>query len=72
VIAEVEQPDGTYVIEERGEPECGEDFCDSCGDCLACYDHGCPSNDWGGHRWVIYCRERWESLGIKLTDGRVK
>lgn len=32
--------------------ECGHDFCDGCGDCLACY-----SGDWcpdGGHYPVVY------------------
>ena len=35
------------------EPECGVDFCDRCGDCLACYgDDTCRHG--GQHRWVIY------------------
>ena len=34
-------------------PECGEDFCDSCGDCLSCYgDDDC--RDGGTHFWVEY------------------
>ena len=50
--ASVEQPDHSYVIEERGEPVCGEDFCDQCGDCLHCdADSECPH---GQHTWVIY------------------
>jgi len=56
MIAEVEQEDGTYKKIEMGEPECGEDFCDGCGDCLACQEHG--PEDWcnsgGSSRWVIY------------------
>jgi hypothetical protein len=28
-------------------PVCGLDFCDSCGDCLSCYDCPCSS-------WVVY------------------
>lgn len=33
------------------EPECGEHFCDGCGDCLACYGEG-----WGDHscNFVLY------------------
>lgn len=57
MIAEVEQPDETYVLEENGEPECGVDFCDVCGDCLSCYigDPCYESTDPDvGHRWVIY------------------
>ncbi len=50
--ADVEQSDGTYRSEERGEPVCGEDFCDACGDCLHCdADAACL---YGEHRWVIY------------------
>ena len=59
MLAEVERPDGTYEILEMGEPVCGEDFCDGCGDCLACqhhdaaeWCHGCAS------RWVIYLRNK--------------
>lgn len=36
-------------VEERT-PECGEAFCDRCGDCLACYGDVCPE----GCRWVVY------------------
>ena len=42
----------------RAEPECGKDFCDSCGDCLRCYGgdpcygfHGDPE---AGHEWILY------------------
>lgn len=55
--AEVEQPDGSYKREERGEPECGKDFCDTCGDCLHCYggEECYPRGEAEGqHRWVIY------------------
>lgn len=38
--------------EEEAEPVCGEDFCDSCGDCLACYwEDSCRG---GEHFWVVY------------------
>ena len=46
-----------YRDEERGEPECGKDFCDQCGDCLHCYggDPCCPAGEnLGDHFWVIY------------------
>lgn len=42
-------------------PICGEDFCDSCGDCLHCYDlDSCPN---GGHVWVVYTEQvdEWRS-----------
>ncbi len=28
---------GEYIRSEEAEPVCGEHFCDTCGDCLACY-----------------------------------
>lgn len=42
--------------EEDAVPVCGEDFCDRCGDCLACYgsDGCCENNEWGDHCWVKY------------------
>lgn len=47
--------DGDRFIERfEGEPECGEDFCDQCGDCLACYG-GDPCEDGeSGHNWIRY------------------
>lgn len=37
----------------RAVPVCGKDFCDSCGDCLACYAEDlCPQ--YGEHHWVYY------------------
>lgn len=56
MIAQVEQPDGTFVDEERV-PECGEDFCERCGDCLACQGDVCyvsDSENLVGHVWVVY------------------
>lgn len=43
------------IAEIEAEPVCGEDFCDGCGDCLACQRH--DLEDWcsaGSSRWVIY------------------
>lgn len=56
----VETDGGRYEILEMGLPKCGEDFCESCGDCLYC--HGgdtcyCSAygEDGGFHSiWVIY------------------
>lgn len=45
--AEIEQLDGRYILQEMGEPECGKDFCDICGDCLVCDNCSCRF-------WVIY------------------
>lgn len=39
---------------EEAEPECGDDFCEDCGDCLACYgDEPCSFSDSGRHRWIV-------------------
>jgi len=59
MIARFEQKDGTYKFKENGEPECGEDFCDACGDCLDCYPGQCMGDrsDDGlstEHCWVVY------------------
>ena len=37
---------------EKRIPICGEDFCDRCGDCLACYgdEHSCI--DGQPHLWI--------------------
>ena len=44
--------------EEDATPQCGKDFCDDCGDCLACYGE----DDCGGvpgrkHKWIAYARK---------------
>lgn len=53
--ASIEQPDHTYQTQEVGEPVCGKDFCDRCGDCLVCDADTCASGSWcGGPYWVIY------------------
>jgi hypothetical protein len=42
------------TVEDRT-PKCGEDFCDSCGDCLHCYGGDtCWRDDSGKHYWVVY------------------
>ncbi len=51
-----------YVFSERGDvlirkekavPRCGKDFCDTCGDCLACYG-GDKCFEKPFHYWVTY------------------
>jgi hypothetical protein len=40
---------------DEAEPECGKDFCDSCGDCLHCYGGYCyGTNDGRDCWWVVY------------------
>ncbi len=48
------------VGQVEAEPECGEDFCDRCGDCLHCYGGEACFNggeDNGPHVWWVYADE---------------
>jgi len=46
---------GHTIRIEDAVPECGEDFCDTCGDCLDCYaEDRCCHNEDGEHMWVEY------------------
>lgn len=43
---------------EEATPRCGRDFCDSCGDCLACEgDRPCRKSGTFQHFWVHYEKE---------------
>lgn len=56
----VSKSDGTVATIDA-DPICGEDFCDICGDCLACYgDLPCVDGD---HLWVK------EEHDIPLSHG---
>ena len=47
---------------EEFEPECGEDYCEECGDCLECYGGcNCYHSSDGQHVWFIDKTryERW-------------
>jgi hypothetical protein len=45
--------DGSTRIEEAT-PKCGEDFCDRCGDCLACFGEDPCVDGHREHLWVVY------------------
>ena len=50
----VEQEDGSFAVADC-KPSCGVDFCDACGDCLACYgEDKCSMSGDGCHIWVKY------------------
>jgi len=51
---EIWNEEGTqFIRSEEAIPICGVDFCDTCGDCLACFaDSMCFEG--GSHRWVQY------------------
>ena len=44
---------GNVIAYEEATPVCGEDYCDTCGDCLDCYieDDCCGAEGWE-HLWV--------------------
>ena len=48
--------DGKKIGKIIADPECGKDFCDSCGDCLDCYggDPCWDAGESGDHFWVRY------------------
>lgn len=52
VIRYIADQQGHIIGREEATPECSIDFCDNCGDCLACQiEDRCPG---GEHRWVRY------------------
>lgn len=45
-----------FLHKEEATPTCSEDYCDFCGDCLACYaDIPCMKKE--GHLWVVYVED---------------
>ena len=56
----------------EGVPECNVDYCDQCGDCLACcgedecYGGGVQH---GGHSWVIYEGDELEAPDVRHAGG---
>ena len=69
---------GITRVEDR-EPECGKDFCDTCGDCLACYGGDpCSKSKDGKHLWVIYEEEVEEpeteplDVNVGIGDGEIR
>jgi len=47
----------TLLRVEEAKPVCNQDFCDECGDCLACYgEERCwdGAYDRGSHLWIVY------------------
>ena len=53
--AYIDRENDAYLWTEVGDPVCGIDFCDQCGDCLHCYwDDECYPYPGEGHSWVIY------------------
>lgn len=56
MLVTVCDPKGTTLGTEDVDPECGDIFCDTCGDCAHCYgDEGCydGSSDEPGVHWFI-------------------
>jgi hypothetical protein len=58
---------------EYAEPECGEDFCDSCGDCLSCNGGDeCLGNEDGKHLWVEYREAAQQTADNDKTEKNEK
>jgi hypothetical protein len=50
MVKHIFDKNGTKLLRtEIAEPECGKDFCDNCGDCLACDSNYCQDCS-----WVVY------------------
>lgn len=73
-----DRPGGALDVEVEATPICGTDFCDRCGDCLACYaEFGCYGGragepDPSGCRWVVYADltpERAAQLLAEVPDA---
>lgn len=45
--------DDTFLRWEDIKPECGEDFCEKCGDCLHCFPDVCSGSN-ESHLFVRY------------------
>ena len=55
MICHIYNTDGSQLLRtEEREPEHGEDFCDTCGDCLHCNGSDPCWPDGGTHLWVVY------------------
>lgn len=49
---------GDFLRAIESSPICGKDWCDSCGDCLACNGSDeCFGNDSRKHFWVEYIKD---------------
>jgi len=48
---------GSIIGSEEAEPICGEDFCETCGECLWCYVGEPCYPDKGNHMWVRYLND---------------
>ncbi len=76
MLCSVEIRDDIYLTAEAA-PECGEDFCDSCGDCLVCdmsglcYGHGGVDPE-AGHSWIQYIDDSEHCARLQgLAMGRM-
>ncbi len=57
---------------DNAEQECGKDFCDQCGDCLACYPDECwDGGEYrGNHLWIHYESQNAET-GCETREASV-
>ena len=66
MLAQVEQEDKTFVDMDIGDPICGRDFCDICGECLSCHPEPVEIEDdiCCAHMWIIYLSDEDERTRI--------
>lgn len=67
----IEDKSGKFLRYEEVEPNCGEDFCDSCGDCLSCYaGDDCLENERGDHLFILSEEELAQRQKEAIEDAR--
>lgn len=60
-------PGNSPTVQVEATPVCGEDFCDSCGDCLTCHvEDQCGAAENRQHCWVVYADQYPEKAAALL------
>ena len=60
---------GAHAEWVEAQPVCGVDFCDECGDCLACYGPDECVRSVSGHWWVVYADAAYEFRRRVTMEG---
>ncbi len=61
--------DAKLVQSVKDVPECGRDYCDSCGDCLHCYgETECSATSNKKHFWVEYLNETYQQHNFGFIE----
>lgn len=66
----IRSSDEQLIQEIEAIPQCGKDFCDSCGDCLHCYgEDKCIENKDGHHLWIEYLDETYAQHNFGFVES---